>query len=52
MGRDDEGRPKVWQEKALTVIWTLALRRETVGTGVDGSPGRQMRQQMEALLGG
>ena len=52
MGGDDERWRKVWQETALTVIWTPALRRETVGAGVDDSLGWQMRQQMEVLLGG
>ena len=52
MGGDDEGWGKVWQEKTLTAIWTPALRRGAVGAGVDGSPGWQMREQMEALLGG
>ena len=42
----------MWQERVLMVIWTPALRRETVGAGVDSSPGWHMRQQMEALLGG
>jgi len=48
---DDGGRQEVWQERALTVIWTPALRRETVGADVNGSSACQMRQQMEALLG-
>ena len=48
---NDGGRQKVWQEKALTVIWTPALRRETVGADVEGSSAWQMKQQMEALLG-
>ena len=52
MGGDDERQRKMWREKALTVIWTPALRRETVGVGVDSTPGWRMRQQqMEALLG-
>ena len=54
---NDERRRKMWQEKALTVIvWTPALRRETVGACLESSPGWQMRQQqkneMEALLWG
>ena len=51
MEGDDGGRRKVWQKKALTVIWAPALRRKTVGADVDGSSAWQMRQQMEALLG-
>ena len=33
MEGDDKRRRKVWRKKALTLIWTPALRRETVGAG-------------------
>jgi len=39
VGGGDEGRRKVWQEEALTVTWTPALRRESIGASADGSPG-------------
>jgi len=49
-----KGGEKCVAGKALTVIWTPALRQETVGTGVDGSgnSGWRIRQQTEAWLGG